>query len=52
MKILLEVQESKADFIIELLNNISCVKVEHSTLKKVQFISELKSAVEEVELAK
>lgn len=52
MKILLDIKDNKADFVMELLQNLSFVKAEKISLKKAQFIKELKSSVEEVELAK
>ncbi|GGI24122.1 hypothetical protein [Pedobacter mendelii] len=44
--------DNKADFVMELLNNLTFVKAEAISIKKAQFISELKSSVEEVELTK
>jgi len=52
MKILLDIKDNKADFVLELLNNLSFVKAEAISLKKAQFIKELKSSVIEVENAK
>jgi hypothetical protein len=52
MKILLDIKDNKADFVMELLNNLSFVKAEAISVKKAQFIKELKSAVDEIELAK
>ena len=52
MKVLLDIKDSKADFILELLKNFSFVKTEPLTPKKAEFIYELKKSVEEVTLAK
>ena len=52
MKLLLDVKDSKADFIVELLRNFSFVKTEPISPAKAKFIKEFKSAVEEVNLAK
>jgi hypothetical protein len=52
MKVLLDVKDSKADFIIELLNNFSFVKTETLTPSKAQLLKDLKGSVEEVTLAK
>jgi len=52
MKVLLDIQDNKADFVMELLKNLSFVKAETISPGKAQFIKELKSSVEEVELAK
>ncbi|WP_316806319.1 hypothetical protein [Pedobacter agri] len=52
MKVLLDIKDSKADFVMELLNNLSFVKAEAISVKKAQFFKELKLSVEEVEMAK
>jgi len=52
MKILLDKQDNKADFVMELLNNLSFVKAEAIIVKKAEFIKELRSSIKEVELAK
>ncbi len=52
MKVLLDVKDNKADFIIELLRNFSFVKTEQLTPTKAQFLGDLKGSVEEVTLAK
>ncbi len=52
MKILLDIKDSKADFMIELLKNFSFVKAEKLTPSKAQLLSDLKGAAEEVALAK
>lgn len=52
MKVLLDIKDNKADFIIELLKNFSFVKTEQITPSKAQFLKELKGSVEEVTLAR
>ena len=52
MKILLNVNDTKANFTIELLNNIKGVKYEIITPTKAQFLKQLKSSVQEVTTAK
>ena len=52
MKVLLDIKDSKADFMIELLKNFSFVKTEPLTPTKAQFLKDLKGSVEEVILAK
>jgi len=52
MKILLDVHDSKFDFIMELLNSLSFVSVEQLSDSKAEFSTEFKSSVEEVVLAK
>lgn len=52
MKVLLEIEESKADAFMEVLENISFVKVKKIKSKKEKFLSELKEAVEELNLIK
>ncbi len=52
MKVLLDIKDNKAEFVLELLKNLSFVKAETLTPSKAQFLKELKSAVQEVTLAK
>jgi hypothetical protein len=52
MKVLLDIKDSKADFVMELLNSFSFVKAEELTPTKAQFLKELKESVDEVILAK
>lgn len=52
MKVLLDIKDSKADFILEMLENFSYVKAEKITPSKAQFLLELKGAIQEVTLAK
>lgn len=52
MKLLLDIKDDKADFILELLKNFSFVKTETISPQKAQFLKELKGSVEEVKLAK
>ena len=52
MKILLEIKENKAAFVMELLSNFKFVKVKEPTLSKNKVLEELKEAVEEVKQIK
>ncbi len=52
MKVLLEVKDNKADFILELLNNFSFVKAQPLSPAKARLIKEIKEAVENVKLVK
>jgi len=51
MKVLLDIRDNKAAFIMELLKNLSFVKTNVLTPSKAQFLKELKESVEEVKLA-
>jgi hypothetical protein len=52
MKIILDINDNKAAFIMELLNNFSFVKAKPITNEKALLIEEVKEAVENVKLAK
>lgn len=52
MQLLLDIKDSKAGFILELLKNFSFVKTEKLVPSKAEFLRDLKGAVEEVTLAK
>ena len=52
MKVLLDIKDNKADFIMELLHNFSFVKTQPISPAKAQFLKELKGSIEEVVLAK
>jgi len=52
MKVLLDVKDNKADFVMELLKNLAFVKVETISASKARFLKEFKQAVDEVNLAK
>jgi hypothetical protein len=52
MKVLVEIKDSKAAFIMELLNNFSFVKAKPITNEKALLMEEIKEAVENVKLAK
>jgi hypothetical protein len=52
MKVLVEIRDSKAAFVMELLNNFSFVKTKTITNEKALLIEEIKEAVENVKLAK
>ncbi|RYU90342.1 hypothetical protein EWM62_12505 [Mucilaginibacter terrigena] len=52
MKILLDIQDDKASFILEVLKNFKYVKTKPLTEANSQFLHELKEAVEDVKLIK
>ena len=50
MKVLLDIKDSKADFVMELLRSLSFVKTRKLTDEKAQLMDEIKEAVEEMKL--
>jgi hypothetical protein len=52
MKLLLEIQDNKAAFIIELLNNFKFVKAKEITSEKALLIEEIKESLENLKLVK
>jgi hypothetical protein len=52
MKVLLDIKDHKADFVMELLHNFPFVKAETISPSKARFLKEFKQAVDEVNLAK
>lgn len=52
MKVLVDIKDNKAAFIMELLNNFSFVKAKPITNEKALLIEEIKEAAENVKLAK
>ena len=50
MKVLLDVKDEKAAFILELLNNFSFVKTDALTPYKAKVLKDVKEAVEEMKL--
>jgi hypothetical protein len=52
MKVLLDIKDNKADFIMELLRSFSYVKTKPLTPYKAQVLEELKEAVENMALIK
>ena len=52
MKAVLDIKDSKALFIMELLNNFSFVKFKPITKEKAVLLSEIKEAIDIVNLAK
>lgn len=52
MKVLLDIKESKAEFVLELLNSFSFVKTKPLTPYKAQVLEELQEAVENMKLVK
>lgn len=51
MKVLLDIKDNKADFVMELLESLSFVKAEAISAPKARFLKEFKQAVDEVRLA-
>ena len=52
MKVLLDIKDEKAAFVMELLGNLKYVKIKTLTDPEATFLKEFKEAVEEVKLAK
>jgi len=52
MKAILDIKDSKAPFVLELLGNFSFVKVQPITNEKALLLRELKEAVDTVNLIK
>ena len=50
MKVLLDIKDSKAEFMMELLKSLSFVKAEPLSGPKALLIEEIKEAVEEMKL--
>ncbi len=48
MKLLIEVPDKKANFIIEVLNNFSYIKTKIITKEKKQILSELNESVQQI----
>jgi hypothetical protein len=52
MKVLLDIKDNKASFVLELLKNLPFVKAKPLTPSKAQVLEELKEAVENMALIK
>jgi len=52
MKVLLDIKDQKADFVMELLNSLSFVKAEPLTPYKAEVLQGVKESVEEMQLIK
>ena len=52
MKAILDIKDSKASFVMELLNSLSFVKVQPITNEKALLLSEIKEAVNTINLIK
>ncbi|MGF7078638.1 hypothetical protein [Mucilaginibacter sp. UYCu711] len=50
MKVLLNIKDEKADFILEVLENFKDVKVTHLSTQKANILWGIKEAIEEVKL--
>lgn len=51
MKILVDIKDSKADFVLELLRNFPYVKTEQISKKKALFLNDFRGSINEVILA-
>lgn len=52
MKVLLDIEDSKAPFVMELLKNLTFVKAKPINEEKEQLIAEIKEAVKNVRLVR
>ncbi len=52
MKVLIDIKDNKADFVMELLNNLSFVKTKTISPQKAQLLEDIKEAVENLNLVK
>lgn len=52
MKVLLDIKDSKASFVMELLKNFSFVKAKPLSDEKAQLINEIKEAVDNLKLVR
>jgi hypothetical protein len=52
MKLVIDVKDSKAEFVKELLDSLSYVKTKTISTTKARFLEELKESVREIALAK
>ena len=52
MKVLIDVKDSKAEFVMELLDNLPFVKAKPISPQKVQLIEEIKESVDNPNLVK
>ena len=52
MKVLLEIKENKASFVMELLSNFKFVEAKPITSEKAELMGEIKEAVENLKLVK
>ncbi len=52
MKVLLDIKDAKAPFVMELLNNFSFVKAKTLTPHKAKVLEDVKEAAEEMKLIK
>ena len=50
MKVLLDIRENKAEFVMELLKSLSFVKAKQISSDKAKLMEEIKEAVEEMKL--
>lgn len=50
MKVLLDIQDNKVSFVMELLNSLTFVKAKPITDEKAELVSDIREAVEELKL--
>lgn len=50
MKVILEIKDNKAPFVLELLNNLSFVKIKPISEEKAELMTDVREAVEELKL--
>jgi polyhydroxyalkanoate synthesis regulator phasin len=52
MKLIIEIKDNKAEFVMELLNSLSFVKAKPISDEKAELMEEIKEAVENLNLVK
>jgi len=52
MKVIIDIQDNKANFVMELLHNFSFVKTKQITEKKALLYNEIKDAVDNLNMVK
>lgn len=52
MKVLLEIKDNKADFVLELIESLTFVKAEVISTSKARFLKDFKQSIDDVGLAK
>lgn len=52
MKFILEIKDNKVPFVLELLNNLSFVKIKEISDEKAELMTDVREAVEELKLVR
>ncbi len=52
MKVILEIKDNKVPFVLELLNNLSFVKIKPISAEKTEIMTDVREAVEELKLVR